>query len=121
MLWPYYDTRFWIPLLPVFSLALWCWLGDLLLKGKKVRLCVLGVLGCHILLGIMALAFSTRISLAGNRVSEYFGEETTRMTYREALRNGLPVEAGLVHPGKVRILQVFEPLTKSQSFEGSRQ
>jgi hypothetical protein len=112
MLWPYYDTRFWIPLLPVFSLAVWGWLEDLSLKGKKVRLCVLGVLGCHILLGFMALAFSTRISLAGDRVSEYFGEETTRMTYREALRNGLPVEAGLVHPGKVRILQVFEPLAQ---------
>lgn len=121
MLWPYYDTRFWIPLLPVFSLALWGWLAGLSLKGKKVRLCVLGVLGCHILLGIVALAFSTRISLAGDRVSEYFGEETTRMTYREALRNGLPVEAGLVHPGKVRILQVFEPLTKSQSLEGSKE
>ena len=120
MLWPYYDTRFWIPLLPVFSLAVWGWLAGLSLKGKKVWLCVLGVLGCHILLGIVALAFSTRISLAGDRVSEYFGEETTRMTYREALRNGLPVEAGLVHPGKVRILQVFEPLTKSQSLEGSR-
>ena len=121
MLWPYYDTRFWIPLLPIFSLAVWGWLAELASDRKLLRLSVLGVLGCHILLGIVAMAFSTRISMAGNRVSEYFGEETTRMTYREALRNGLPVEAGLVHPGKVRILQVFEPLTKSQSLEGSRE
>ena len=113
MLWPYYDTRFWIPLLPVFSLAVWGWLAGLSLKGKKVRLFVLGVLGCHILLGIVALAFSTRISLAGDRVGEYFGEETTRMTYREALRNGLPGDAALVHAGKVRILQVFEPMAQS--------
>lgn len=112
MLWPYYDTRFWIPLLPVFALAAWCWLADLSLKGKAVRFCVFAVLVCHIFLGIVALAFSTRISMAGDRVSEYFGEETTQMTYREALRNGLPVEVGLVHPGKVRILQVFESMAK---------
>ena len=111
MLWPYYDTRFWIPLLPVFALAVWGWLADSL-KEKTVRFCVLIVLGCHILLGIVALAFSTRISLAGDRVSEFFGEATTKITYRQALQNGLPVEAELVHPGKVRILQVFEPMAK---------
>jgi len=114
MLWPYYDTRFWIPLLPVFALAVWVWLAEVASDRKLLRLGVAGVLACHILLGFLALAFSTRISLAGDRVSEYFGEETTRMTYREALRNGLPREAGLVHPGKVRILQIFEPLTKRQ-------
>ena len=111
MLWPYYDTRFWIPLLPVFALAVSSWLADSL-KEKTVRYCVLVVLGCQILLGIGALAFSTRTSLAGDRVSEYFGEATTKMTYRQALQNGLPVEAELVHPGKVRILQVFEPMAK---------
>jgi hypothetical protein len=88
------------------------WLADLSLKGKNVRLCVFAVLVCHILLGIVALAFSTRISLAGDRVSEYFGEETTQMTYREALWNGLLVEAELVHPGKVQVLKVFEPMAK---------
>ena len=116
MLWPYYDTRFWIPLLPIFSLAVWGWLADLSLEGKKVRLFVLGALGCHILLGIVALAVSTRISLAGDQVSEYFGEETTCMTYREALKNRLPVEAKHVHPGKVRILQIFEPMAKERSY-----
>jgi hypothetical protein len=116
MLWPYYDTRFWIPLLPVFALAVWGLLAEVALDRKLLRLGVAGVLACHILLGFLALAFSTRISLAGDRVSEYFGEETTRMTYREALRNGLPVEAGLVHPGKIRILQIFEPLTKRQPY-----
>jgi len=111
MLWPYYDTRFWIPLLPVFALAVWGWLADSL-KEKTVRFCVLVVLGCHIFLGIVALAFSTRISLAGDRVSEFFGEATTKMTYRQALQNGLPVDAELVHAGKVRILQVFESMAK---------
>jgi hypothetical protein len=112
MLWPYYDTRFWIPLLPVFALAVWVWLAEVAGDRKLLRMGLAVVLGCHILLGFVALAFSTRISLAGNRVSEYFGEESTRMTYRQALRNGLHVEAGLVHPGKVRILQVFEPLAQ---------
>jgi hypothetical protein len=117
MLWPYYDTRFWIPLLPVFSLAVFMGMAYLAIKIKAVRFCVLGVLGCHILLGSMALAYSTRISFAGDRVSEFFGEETTRMTYRKALRNGLPVEDGLVNPSKVRILQVFEPIAQSQNLE----
>ena len=113
MLWPHYDTRFWIPLLPVFALAVWGWLGVLELDKRLLSWTVAGVLACHILLGFLALAFSTRISLAGDRVGEYFGEETTRMTYREALRNGLPGDAALVHAGKVRILQVFEPMAQS--------
>jgi hypothetical protein len=45
-------------------------------------------------------------------VGEFFGDESTRMTYREAFQNGLPVESELVHSGKVRILKIFEPLSK---------
>lgn len=117
MIWPYYKTRFWIPLLPVFSLAVWGWLANVVRNRKRLRLGVAFVLACHILLGFAALAFSTRISLAGVRVSEYFGEETTRMTYRKALGNRLPGDAALVHAGKVRILQVFEPMAQSPNRE----
>lgn len=117
MTWPFYDTRFWLPLLPVFALAVWGWLAEEALNRKKLRLGMASVLICHILLGFVALAFSSRISLAGRHVSEFFGEETTRMTYREALRNGLPVDAALVHTGKVRILQVFEPMAKCPNLE----
>lgn len=117
--WPHYDTRFWIPVLPVFSIALWGWLSDVARDRKLVRLGAAGALGGHILLGLLALSFSTRISVAGDRVSEFFGEETTRMTYREALQNGLPVDAALVHAGKVRILRVFEPMARFPKAERS--
>jgi hypothetical protein len=120
ILWPYYDTRFWIPLLPIFSLAVWSWLEDSAVNRKPVRFCVLCILVCHIFLGFVAQAFSTRISLAGDNVSEYFGEESTRMTYREALRNGFPVDAELVHPGKLLILRVFEPMAKTPSIQNQR-
>ena len=110
--WPYYDTRFWIPLLPVFSLAVWGWLAKVASDRRLLRMGLVVLLACHILLGFVALAFSTRISLAGDRVGEFFGEETTRMTYREALRSGLPVDDMLVHAGKVRILRAFEPMAK---------
>lgn len=112
MMWPSYDARFWIPLLPIFSLAVWGWLSELTPNRKLIRFGCLAVMGCHILIGLVALSFSTRISFSGKNMSEYFGEKSTQMTYREAFRNGLPVEAELVHPGKVRILQVFEPMAK---------
>lgn len=105
--WPYYDTRFWIPLLPIFALAVWGGLVDLSTNNKAFRRCLTGIFAGYILLGLLALVFSSRISLSGPMVSEYFGEETTRMTYREALQNGLPVEAKLVHPGKVEIIKIF--------------
>ena len=107
MAWPYYDTRFWIPLLPIFALAVWGLLADLSTNNKAFRLYLTVIFAGYILLGLLALVFSSRISLSGPMVSEYFGEETTRMTYREALQNGLPVEAKLVHPGKVEIIKLF--------------
>jgi hypothetical protein len=107
MAWPYYDTRFWIPLLPIFALAVWGLLADLSTNNKAFRRYLTVIFAGYILLGLLALVFSSRISLSGPMVSEYFGEETTRMTYREALQNGLPVEAKLVHPGKVEIIKLF--------------
>jgi hypothetical protein len=40
---------------------------------------------CFSLLGLIALAFSTRISLSGLDFSELYGDGTGRMTYRRAL------------------------------------
>jgi hypothetical protein len=112
MAWPYYDTRFWIPLLPIFALAVWGMLLDFSTNKNALRLGLAGIFACHFILGSVALAFSTRISLSGSMVGEFFGDESTRMTYREAFQNGLPVESELVHSGKVRILKIFEPLSK---------
>lgn len=107
-LWPYYDPRFWIPLLPIFA---WSLIGVFVAFYKKIsalRFILPLWLFAYLALGALALVFSTRISFSGRMISEVFGDESTRMTYRQSFANGMPVEMEHVHPGKARLLNLLE-------------
>ncbi len=113
--WPYFDARFWIPMLPVIGLMMWVALSQIQVRLPRLRFAIgaymLGVVG----LGVVALIFSTRISLAGRQFSEVYGNGSAKMTYRYALDNGLPVEMDQVMMREVRLLQIFEPLAKPEN------
>ena len=81
--WPYLDARFWLPALPLFTgfiaLALVDAAKTQIFKFAGIALCVWFVVA-----GSAALAYSTRISLAGNRFAEVYGDGSLRPTYRAA-------------------------------------
>jgi len=81
-LWPYHDPRFWLPIVPLLI----CLIAILVQKAnisgifKQVFIVYLLMFS---LMGMAALAYSTRISLAGPRFSEYYGDnEGLRNVYR---------------------------------------
>jgi hypothetical protein len=113
-LWPYYDTRFWLPMLPVMAFLLLITFKDLQQHWPKLRFAFRFYLVCFFLLGLVAMGFSTRISLAGKQFSEHYGDGSAKMTYRYAFDNGLPVDMNEVNHRQVRLLRLFEPLAKTE-------
>ena len=110
LMWPYYDPRFWLPLLPV--------LAFLFLTGSDSFVCRMPAtqyaLRCYMLgfvfLGFVALYFSSKISLSGTEFSELYGDGTGRMTYRLAFKNGKSVDMQKIDEGQLQLLRIFEPL-----------
>jgi hypothetical protein len=113
-IWPFGDARFWIPLLPIFILS-----GLAVYKFTAghfiwVRVIFKAWMCIYLVCGFASLFFSTQISMSGIRISEFYGDENTRMTYRMAFNNGLDVEPEKVHAGKVKILRLLEPLAQTR-------
>jgi hypothetical protein len=109
LVWPYYDSRFWLPVVPlmaVFAVEA----ADYAYRARPRLRWVFGAYTVLFLgLGVAALGFSARISLSGREFSEVYGDGHSRMTYRFALDNGKPVDMSEVDVGVVRLLAIFEP------------
>ncbi len=118
LVWPYYDSRFWLPLLPVMAILLLHALQDLEDRWPAARFLSRAYLTGFFLFGLVALAFSTRISLSGREFSEVYGEGTTKMTYRYSFQNGKPVDWNRVNEDHVWILRIFEPLARPDEAQG---
>lgn len=82
--WPYNDARFWIPVIPLLiayaTLAL-----RPAAKWKLAKVLVGSYLTVFVLTGVAALAYSTRITFAGSRFPDLYGDGTLRSAYCAAL------------------------------------
>lgn len=84
---PFYDARYWIPAFPFL-------IGHLVLAGEPVfckpavRLATAAYLGLFAVLGLVGLAYSTRVSYAGDRFPDVYGDGSLTPTYRAALQGG---------------------------------
>ncbi|MGB8474388.1 MAG: hypothetical protein WCE61_09910 [Candidatus Acidiferrum sp.] len=81
--WPFYDARFWLPVFPLL-VAYWA------LAAQRLRLPALLVATYCVVfavLGFGALAYSTRISFAGPKFPDRFGDGRLRSTYCVALES----------------------------------
>jgi hypothetical protein len=81
--WPYSDARFWLPALPLIA----GFIALVLIDAARHRYFkFVGVAMCawFALAGLAALAYSTRISWAGNRFADVYGDGTLSPTYRAA-------------------------------------
>jgi hypothetical protein len=81
--WPYYDTRFWLPVIPLL-------IAYSVLSLKTFRLpVVMKTTYCvaFVALGLIAIVYSSRISFAGSRFPDRYGDGTLRPTYCAAFQS----------------------------------
>ena len=79
-LWPYGDTRFWTPVLPLIFAALFSSLRPWTFTGWRKQAGLLYA-AAYMLMGLVALAYSTRITFSGREFPRRYGDENIRSTY----------------------------------------
>jgi hypothetical protein len=81
VVWPYRDARFWLPIFPI--LAAYSWLAYQRLADRKwIRRAAGAYVAAFCLMGCVALIYSSRISLSGDRFPDLYGGGIYRDTYR---------------------------------------
>ena len=80
--WPYNDTRFWLPIIPLLTAY-----SVLAVKSLRFPRAVV-VIYCIVfaVLGFSAIVYSSRISLAGSKFPDEYGDGYLRPTYCAALK-----------------------------------
>jgi hypothetical protein len=123
LIWPYYDPRFWLPLLPILLYMSLKAMKGLENRWSLTRFAFRAYIVWFIFLGGAALLISSRVSLSGKDFSEVFGQGDNKMSYRFAFRNGQYVDMSKVDERTVRLLRIFEPLAASnpEQEEGRQQ
>jgi hypothetical protein len=80
LVWPYRDARFWLPILPI--LAGYTWLAfQRVAAWKMLRRIAVAYVAAFSLMGCIALFYSSRISLAGERFADLYGDGIYRDSY----------------------------------------
>jgi hypothetical protein len=108
--WPGHDARFWMPLLPMLGLC--AWMGvERAWNARWVQVATLAYVFVFVTLGIVALIYSARLSLAGPQwFADTYGDGTYRASYLEAFGvRDRQIDPAAVDPDVVRLLQRFEP------------
>jgi len=104
---PWFDTRLWLPVFPFLMgyalLGLRRILPPRILQPTLLAYCTL-----FSLLGIAALAYSTRLTYAGPRFPDLYGDGNLRATYKFALLGEAPKNPSDLDPDSLYLLQRFE-------------
>ena len=108
LVWPYRDARFWLPILPI--LAAYTWLAfQRVAAWRVVRRIAVAYVAAFSLMGCIALFYSSRISLAGERFADLYGDGIYRDSYRaftgNRAQNRSDTERG--DPKLVRLIERF--------------
>jgi hypothetical protein len=104
---PWFDTRLWLPVLPLL-------MGYVLIGARHVaparllRPAIFVYCSFFCLLGIIALGYSTRVTFAGPRFPDVYGDGTLRATYRLALLGESPKNASDADPDSLYLLRRYE-------------
>ena len=113
LLWPFTDPRFLLPLIPLTILLVVSAAKRFTKKSAGRRVFTLAYLVAFVALGVAALGYNTRLSLAGERFASLYGLPDTRATYAHAF--GLEPAPGSPPPHEswLRLLRRFEPRAAS--------
>jgi hypothetical protein len=91
-IWPFFDVRFWIPVLPLITItvvgAISHWS-----RFRFIHYLTTIYLGYYAILTIVAILYTTRITLAGGSFPEIYGSGSAREAYEHAW-SGQAADAG---------------------------
>jgi len=80
LVWPFYDPRFWLPVIP-FLIAYSGLALKRLVQGKIAMYIVEGYVMIFVLMGTLTLASDTRLSFSGSRSGDFYTEGRYHSTY----------------------------------------
>ncbi len=80
--WPYYDARFWLPVIPL--LIAYSVLAVRNLRLPKAVITIYCI--TFAIIGVGVIAYSTRITFAGSKFPDRYGDGSLRPTYCEAFQ-----------------------------------
>lgn len=107
LFWPFYDPRFWMPLLPIMFLCGWLALENVLFHAALRRAVTIWAV-VFVALGVGAESFNVRIALAGSQFPLLYGDGTSRDTYRVAFGGIAAGDSSAVDERALRLLRRFE-------------
>jgi ABC-type multidrug transport system fused ATPase/permease subunit len=104
---PWCDARLWLPVLPL--LIAYVLIGmRRIVPPKLVRPVVLAYCALFCLLGVVALAYTTRLTFAGARFPDLYGDGLLRATYRTAFQGEMPNNANDINQDALYLLRRYE-------------
>ena len=104
---PWFDTRLWLPVLPLL-------MGYVLIGARRLvpsrllRPAIFAYCSVFCLLGMVALGYSTRLTFAGSRFPDLYGDGTLRATYRTALLGESPENPADIDQDALYLLRRYE-------------
>ena len=105
LLWPYGDTRFWTPVLPLMFAELFSLAQPWTFTGWKKYVTVL-YSAVYALMGLVALAYSTWITFSGREFPRRYGDDHLRPTY-ELFYSDPHVDRSRVYEPALELLQRY--------------
>jgi len=104
---PWSDARLWLPVLPLLigyvSIGL-----RRMIPPDRLQPAILAYCALFCLLGVAALAYSTRLTFAGARFPDLYGDGRLAATYRMAFRGGTPGEVNGINQDALYLLRRYE-------------
>jgi hypothetical protein len=80
---PWHDERYWLPLMPALVIYLGIAVKDWL-RSRAAKAVLLGVLAWFVVFGFAAMGYTLRITWAGTRFPELYGDGNLALTYAVA-------------------------------------
>jgi hypothetical protein len=108
LVWPYRDSRFWLPVFPILAAYSWLALEKLagvawVRRARVIHITVFSLMGCA------GLYYSSHISLSGERFPELYGGGIYRESYRalESKRSGGNDAINRGDPQLIRLIERY--------------
>ena len=104
----YYDTRYWVPVMPL--LMVWAATAlSRLWQARRTRWVLRAYMAAFAAVGLGAIGYATQISLAGARFPEIYGDGTLRPAYRAAFGQAELSSPSAQNLNALHVLQRYEP------------
>lgn len=107
LLYPWCDTRLWLPVLPL--LMGYVALGVIhYVPARRIRAITVPYCALYCLIGVVALGYTTRITLAGRGFPDLYGDGRLAATYRLALFGEAPKNPKDIDQDALYLLRRYE-------------